>query len=285
MAETRGELPRWLWLWTPLAVFVIPYVVRLAAPADYERWIKTEYGFIENATALFLAVSVVTGVLVFRRARELPFAWLAPCVLCFTIGAFYFLGEELSWGQHLFGWRTPEALAGINDQRETNLHNIGGLGGLTESLLDQAPRLLLTIAAAVAGVMMPLAFARTRGTWDPRTSARYWIWPSRVVVLAALLALFARVPGKIAGHPGDKQTVWNVHGGESKECFLALFMMLAILALLVRTRRYPRARPATPAGETAEGVPGGVPGQRALTRACQTSNPDRPQPTRAPSSK
>lgn len=37
---------------------------------------------------------------------------------------FWASGEEISWGQHFFKTHTPEWLAEINDQKETNLHNI-----------------------------------------------------------------------------------------------------------------------------------------------------------------
>jgi hypothetical protein len=33
-------------------------------------------------------------------------------------------GEEISWGQRLIGWQTPEWLASENAQGETNLHNL-----------------------------------------------------------------------------------------------------------------------------------------------------------------
>ncbi len=33
-------------------------------------------------------------------------------------------GEEISWGQCLFGWTTPDFLMGLNQQGETNIHNI-----------------------------------------------------------------------------------------------------------------------------------------------------------------
>ena len=37
---------------------------------------------------------------------------------------FVAFGEEISWGQTIFGWETPEAFREINAQGETNLHNI-----------------------------------------------------------------------------------------------------------------------------------------------------------------
>jgi hypothetical protein len=56
-------------------------------------------------------------------------------------------GEEISWGQRLVGWTTPEALGGVNVQDETNLHNIGAL----ESLVRAGQ-----VAAAGYAVLAPL---------------------------------------------------------------------------------------------------------------------------------
>jgi len=33
-------------------------------------------------------------------------------------------GEEISWGQRIFGWETPDSLASINAQDETTIHNL-----------------------------------------------------------------------------------------------------------------------------------------------------------------
>jgi hypothetical protein len=37
---------------------------------------------------------------------------------------FVSFGEEISWGQRIFGWGTPEFLGELNAQNETNLHNL-----------------------------------------------------------------------------------------------------------------------------------------------------------------
>ena len=38
-------------------------------------------------------------------------------------------GEEISWGQRVFGFETPEALKEVNEQDEFNLHNLTILHG------------------------------------------------------------------------------------------------------------------------------------------------------------
>ncbi len=55
------------------------------------------------------------------RERGRPLRWV------YVLGALAFLfaaGEEISWGQRLFGWTTPDFLMGLNKQGETNIHNI-----------------------------------------------------------------------------------------------------------------------------------------------------------------
>tara|TARA_R110002072_G_scaffold294384_1_gene464465 strand:+ start:1267 stop:2070 length:804 start_codon:yes stop_codon:yes gene_type:complete len=41
-----------------------------------------------------------------------------------AIACLVIAGEELSWGQWIFGWATPEPLAAVNLQQETNAHNL-----------------------------------------------------------------------------------------------------------------------------------------------------------------
>src|SRR5690606_24599741 len=81
--------------------------------------------------------------------------WLKLWLAAGALGCLYIAGEEISWGQHIIGWGTPEYWAALNDQNETNLHN-------TSSWLDQKPRLLLEIGVVFGGLVMPL-IARWKG--------------------------------------------------------------------------------------------------------------------------
>ena len=44
--------------------------------------------------------------------------------LLLSIFFFFCFGEEISWGQRIFNWDTPQALKELNAQDETNLHNL-----------------------------------------------------------------------------------------------------------------------------------------------------------------
>lgn len=46
------------------------------------------------------------------------------------VGLVFLTMEEISWGQRLFNWRTPEYLSTVNVQNETTIHNIGILNQL-----------------------------------------------------------------------------------------------------------------------------------------------------------
>jgi hypothetical protein len=91
------------------------------------RAVINEDGFVEWAQLLVLVALVPMGIaLAVRlwRLRERTFALLFAIA---AIGAFLIAGEEISWGQRILGWATPNDLAQLNVQGETNVHNIGNV--------------------------------------------------------------------------------------------------------------------------------------------------------------
>jgi hypothetical protein len=146
-----------------------------------------------------------------------------------ALGSFYFAGEEISWGQHFAGWQTPEAWAQLNNQQETNLHNVGGL-------FDQFPRTLLTLAAVVGGIAVPLLVAAKRLRID-RDSLQGWIWPTFACIPTCLLALAPKVMGKAAKLIDvDLASISHTRAGEVKECFLAGFLAIYLSSLYIRLK-------------------------------------------------
>jgi hypothetical protein len=75
----------------------------------------SEYGIV-------LCLLGMTGIAAFlawrsRQMARIVFAGIA-------LASFLIAGEELSWGQWIFHWSTPDSLAAVNLQNETNLHNL-----------------------------------------------------------------------------------------------------------------------------------------------------------------
>lgn len=224
-SETGGEpleLPGWIWLWLPLVLYFGQYLARLLLPTTiYDTYVTSELGLTEETTTFLLVVSLSLGLLCMRRFVLAQNWRLAAWFGVFALGCLYFGGEEASWGQHWFGYSTPEAWANFNDQQEFNLHNSGNwLGGL----LDQLPRNLLSLAALVAGGIMPLV-RNARGRHLVPGSNAYWLLPTLTAVPAGLLAALATVPSKLQEAAFGHELI-DIDAGEVKELLLAYFLMV-----------------------------------------------------------
>lgn len=107
--------------------------------------VSQEDGAIEWLSALLLLAACVIALHVGRRMPDRTHAGMH---IFFGILFFVMLGEEISWGQRLLGFSTPESLAQINVQGETNLHNSFGY------LFDH----LFILGFFVWGCVMPLLY-------------------------------------------------------------------------------------------------------------------------------
>ena len=83
-----------------------------------------EDGPVEWATVLaLLGLSALLIVELRALSKSAP-AIVRPAGYFLSVLCLLAAGEEISWGQRLFGFETPESLKSINHQNETNLHNL-----------------------------------------------------------------------------------------------------------------------------------------------------------------
>ncbi len=205
----------------PAAVVLLPFVWYAVAGDD--RGLKGEFGVIENLTVVFLLIAIGYCVAALMAVRGTGQGngvkgWL----LLLILGSAYFALEEISYGQHLMGWTAPETWAEINDQQETNLHNV-------HPVFDQLPRLLLSLGILVGGVIMPL-YRRFREIELTIENRFYWQWPTIDCLTAGLLVTLIR---PVYG-PLDLEFI---NTGETKENFIALFILLYCVSLRTRIKR------------------------------------------------
>ena len=125
-------------------LFTIAYWI-LGFDRQFATGFAIEDGPVEYGTALMLLVSALVlawqAVRQFRLGQTLAGGCLTLYALIFVFGT----GEEISWGQRIFGLETPDYLMERNYQEEITLHNIvvGGKqltktvfgGGLTVAIL------------------------------------------------------------------------------------------------------------------------------------------------------
>jgi len=90
----------------------------------YENSFAVEDGIIEYGTALMLFISaIIMALRFFRIGGRQSFKWkmtVAVLAILFIFAA----GEEISWGQRIFGIESSEFFKDNNAQQEMNLHNL-----------------------------------------------------------------------------------------------------------------------------------------------------------------
>jgi len=210
-------------LYHGLPVLVVLFsFIWVAIVGDY-KMLKGEFGIIENMTVLFLATAIGFCIASIIKANRLGLSgfhrgWLFMLLL----GATYFALEELSYGQHMFGWGTAETWQALNDQGETNLHNV-------HPLFDQLPRLLLTLGILIGGVIMPL-YRYFRKIRLEQSDCFYWQWPTLDCLTVGLLVIFIRPILSIV----DTKII---NTGEMKENLIALFILLYCISIHGRLRQ------------------------------------------------
>ena len=149
MEATAARGTRTEWLTTAVLVLVtLAMYAALLLPDDVISWLLKEERPLEGIGAVGLLLASILSFLLWRHER----ATGGPKLLtlsCFLLAILFFIafGEEISWGQRILGLETPESLEGINDQGETNLHN------LSTGKANQ----LFQVFWLVMGVLVPLA--------------------------------------------------------------------------------------------------------------------------------
>ncbi|MCB1562562.1 MAG: hypothetical protein KDJ75_03220 [Alphaproteobacteria bacterium] len=207
------------WLWVPILIALIQVILETTLSSDVLARLHSESGPHEAFEFLFLLYAFIICILILPkldwRTQKPLLAW----VLIATVSCFYVAGEEISWGQHLLKWSTPEYWTHLNDQGETNLHN-------TSSWLDQKPRLILLIGVLTGGLVIP-ALQRFKPGLLPQKFAI--IYPPAFLGVVALFVLGVEVLGKI--DDALKNVVILERGSEVEELYLFYFVMLYMIVL------------------------------------------------------
>jgi hypothetical protein len=178
----------------------------------------------------------------------------------FAVGALFACLEEISYGQHFFGWRTPLWFDERNVQHETNLHNLAG------DKPGQALRNGALWAVTLGGIVLPAAATWAGGQYVPGRFA-YYVLPrmelATVTVAMLLMRLFRTLPRHLRG--GRDVALYEV-----LELYMGIFALAYVLALWRRL---------APAGALA--------GQRARADAAARpvlgpAEPEPPRPSPSP---
>lgn len=225
-----------VWLGLPLAFFAAAVAIRGFVSHDAFVWfVNDERGPGESLTAVFAVVAAGLAFWLARAPGIREVGWLR-IGLYVTCGLGILLaGEEISWGQHFFGWGTPEWLGAVNKQNETNVHNIA------DRVLDQKPRAIAAGLILAGCVILPLLLRTSRLRWLDRMRVARWLIPEATLVPVAVMVFVPRIFDRIQvwfdvtlPYPFDIHTRYHQ---EMQETFIAMAIFLYLLTLVLRVRR------------------------------------------------
>jgi len=122
----------------------------------FEQYVK-EDGIAEWLTVAGLLLGSLVCFSRFVKLFRKKSAWFL--LVTFLLGLFLFFaaGEEISWGQRIFGIKTPEYFQEHNAQHETNLHNLV-VGGVKLNKLIFS--VILVALLAIFMIIIPVVYQK-----------------------------------------------------------------------------------------------------------------------------
>ena len=194
-----------------LSLAVGLYYVFVLGPDRFKDEYVVEDGLVEYGTAVFLlAISLYSLFKFIKHRKQHALLWSVG-TLGFFLLFFFGAGEEISWGQRLIGFETPDSLKEINRQDEVTLHNIR-VGDLDINKLIFSQ--LLTAILIIYFVFYPFLYRKVE--WINKLTNKLGVpvpqWHhTAIFLIATLLALVI---------PSDKK--WELH----EFAFAAVFFMI-----------------------------------------------------------
>ena len=177
--------------------FILSQSVEFLPTSDqtgYNSVIWAENGLVEHLQILFLLISMFLLIKFLKIHIKNFHIYLRVIIFFYLLGVTYYFFEEISWGQHFFGWKTPEFFSEINHQNETNLHN-------TSSIFNELPRNLLLIWCSLSFIFIKIISYEYK-------KLRFLILPFSKLKFISILILIFFIPDFIIdkfdlapGHP------------------------------------------------------------------------------------
>jgi len=151
-----------------LGFFIFPIIFLLLACVVYfinPLFYFGLFGVLESGLfewvqfASYLLASIL-GFKTFLLLKKGSLRFQSYGIFVFSLLCAFIALEEISYGQHIFHWQTPDYFSSINLQGETNLHNLSTIQG---NKLQEIAFVLVGAYGSFAWILrrniMPLSFA------------------------------------------------------------------------------------------------------------------------------
>ena len=175
-------------LYLTFGLLVFGIVMSRLDPFWFEFYYVIEDGFIEWMTVLPLLLMAAISI---KRLLRLPAqrsAYFKISVLLFLGFCLFAAGEELSWGQRLFNWKSTDFFTANNAQKETNFHNLIVAGTSINILIFSR---LMMVVMIIYLLVLPVLYSRNPKI--ARLAEKFVIPIPRVYQIIGLLAVFTLI--------------------------------------------------------------------------------------------
>jgi hypothetical protein len=218
-------------------LLAVPFIIAIVGVAAVPvrplyRLLANEDGLAEWGQFISIALLILLYARIGYELWRRDHRWLGILYLA-AMGAMIFIGgEEISWGQRIFGWATPAELEAVNNQGESNLHNVG-------SVLKVFNLVILGIcAAAMVGPVLRWTVWRAKA----RSIAGYALIPP-LAVIPFFGFEFAYRSIRLLFLPAPRYTLTKYSEFGELSFYLGL-VVVAVLLLRVLRRRAAEAEEA-----------------------------------------
>ncbi len=148
----KNLINKFMLVFPPILTFILIFSFFIKDTKIRGIFLGYEDGLAENLTNIFLFIAIIINLIsIFSSRVKTKFEIFYLIIL--TLGCIYFLGEEMSWGQHIFKWKASHEWRDINIQKETNFHNLKGFYG---KFFSRIPRACLSAFILIISIFIPL---------------------------------------------------------------------------------------------------------------------------------
>ena len=208
------------------ALSLVAYFVNLwFLPSESRHWFHREIGLIERGTAVFFVLAACVAAALYFKTRDSVVKRYRVLYLAFALAGLFVALEEVSWGQKVFWWESPQWFVQHNHKAETNLHNMFG------SKPSHRLRAIASVGCPFICIVLPLLVLRRRGQYTSDHWA-YFLLPRKELICLATVTLVLTALNRFDSIRNI--ATWRTHFGELKEFYWSVTAFFYVIILWQR---------------------------------------------------
>jgi len=123
LPSSRTYLAEKITICLVILMLLAGYILFYTDIDKFEAYVK-EDGIVEWLTVVGLMAGCFVCLYRFVKLYRYRNWWFLTVVMLLAMMLFFVAGEEISWGQRIFGIKSPEFFVEENSQHEMNFHNL-----------------------------------------------------------------------------------------------------------------------------------------------------------------